>query len=207
MVTYELQETGYETVGIGPNHVVFPVVPARPAPTMTPASRNQKLWMHLHPIRETGPFDGVIMLRNVRSGYYLHVIGGVGKYMHVTHSHSMSDGSKWQVDLVNDLQSCVFLKNVRSGNELHVRSQEASPGGRVAHWSSRTAGSQWQVQHVGSSGSNLVALKSVRSGCYLTVPDTTDDGELAVLHSYARSDFFHPGNVWEFEQEVEIPSA
>merc|ERR1711904_207095 len=118
------------------------------------------------------------MLRSALSGYYLHVTAAAGKNLHVVHSHSTSDGSKWQVEFAGDTNGeCVFLKNVRSGNELHVRSQEQDPGGLVANWSSRTVGSQWMVHHFGSAGSNLVALKNVRSGCFLSIPETTDDRE------------------------------
>lgn len=141
----------------------------------------------------------VVMLKNVRSGYYLHVSNEhMENGNQLLHYDSTSDGSKWVVEHVDNSASIVMLRSIRSGYYLHVGSNAMKNGDPVYHYASSSDGSKWQIEPVDNSGSTVM-LKSVRSGYYLHVSDKQMNNGDPVLQYDSASD----GSKWQIESQIE----
>ena len=69
-------------------------------------------------------YGAAFMLKSVRSGFYLHVSAkSMGNGGPVFNRDSTTDGSKWQVEFVENSSSIIMLKSVRNHQYLHVPSQ------------------------------------------------------------------------------------
>lgn len=87
-----------------------------------------------------------------------------------------------------------MLTSVRSGNKLHVRSQDTRSGGRVAHVDSTSEGSRWQVERAGTRGGHeVVRLRSTRTYDYLHVDSHHQGDRDHVIHYQSTSS----GSEWE----------
>jgi len=123
----------------------------------------------------------LVRLKNVFSGFYLHVDTGSEN---VNNGDDQTDGSKWQVQYVEGPGSIVMLQNARSNGKFLHAPDEAGKGDPVLLRDSTSDGSKWEVEHVGSGGS-MIMLKNSRSGFYLYVP--SESGSMGDLVSQTNS--------------------
>jgi hypothetical protein len=134
----------------------------------------------------------LLRLKNVFSGFYLHVDSGSEN---VNNGDDKTDGSKWQVQYVEGPGSIIMLQNARScAHFLHVPSESASNGDPVLLRPSTSDGSQWEVEHVGNGGS-MIMLKNVRSGFYLHVPPESG----SIGDGVSQTDSATDGSKWLLE--------
>lgn len=137
------------------------------------------------------------LLKNVRSGRYLHVRSEHGcNGCPLFTVQSTSEGSMWTAN-TRQFRGKVMLTSVRSGNKLHVQSENQRSGRRVAHYRSTTDGSRWEVEHVRNQGCHeIVRLKSTRAHTYLHVDAHHMSDRDHVIHYNSRSQ----GSEWKLER-------
>jgi len=103
------------------------------------------------------PVDGLwstVMLKSVRSNYYLHVSeGATNSGDNVQHCDSTSEGSEWLVN--SDDEGEVMLKSVRSSYYAHIADSNAGARRRrkyihveVKQSSKTDGGSKWKVEYL-----------------------------------------------------------